>query len=401
MTTVAKPRVANTRLTPAATAVAEQLGLLADLAGTWQGTGFNLIARPDFHDNANLYLQLNQTSETLTIEPIGSPVPNRGFGQDDISLFGLNYLDKIADAATGGALHFEPGLWMTQPPTSYPEESAQPADQIIFRLASIPHGNAILAEGTARAFNGPPVVASGAVPYAFSTFPSFNSTPFAAGGPINAAGSSEAVTGPLAAPGAVGFTQYNVADPASLANPRTPFDTDPADPPLPASINGVPMQTAVNDPVTLLQAVVQKQAAAGATFAGVALNIATQPRISFRTEVNDPVGLTTTVNVIDGGGGIENIPFLSGATPTVSGGEGTGAQGPNAQTVLFYATFWISQVTPKRGNPFMQLQYAQFSVLNFPIFAALHAGPGPEPTGPVVNLGWPHVSVATLTKSFG
>lgn len=106
------------------------------------------------------------------------------------------------------------------------------------------------------------------------------------------------------------------------------------------------------------------------------------------------------MNVLDGGGGIENIPFLSGATQTVSGGEVTGAQGPNAQTVLVYATFWISQVTPKSGNAFMQLQYAQFSVLNFPVFAALHPAPGSGTNPAVINLGWPHVSVATLTKSF-
>jgi hypothetical protein len=401
MTTVEKPRVPNIRRAASASTVAEQLGLLANLTGTWQGTGFNLIARPDFHDSANLYLQLNQTSETLTIEPIGSAIPNRGFGQDDISLFGLNYLDKIADAATGGALHFEPGLWMTQPTTSYPEEVAQPADQIIFRLASIPHGNAILAEGTASAFTGPPVVAGGSAPYSFSTFPSFNTTPFPVGGAINAAGSSEAVTGPIAAGGGAGFTQYNVSDPDSLANPRTPFDTDPADPSLPASVNGVPMQSVVNDPVTLLQAVVANQVKAGATFTGVALNIATQPTVQFLTVENDPNGPATTVNVVDGGGGIENVPFLSGAVQSVSGGEATGAQGPNAQTVLFYATFWISEVTPKSGNPFMQLQYAQFSVLDFPIFAALHPAPGSATPPAVVNLAWPHVSVATLTKPFG
>src|SRR5271170_3329719 len=78
MTTTEQPRVWSTRIAPDNATVLEQLGLLADLAGTWAGTGFNLIARPDFHDSANLYLQLNQTHETLTIEPIGSEIPNRG-----------------------------------------------------------------------------------------------------------------------------------------------------------------------------------------------------------------------------------------------------------------------------------------------------------------------------------
>ena len=95
--------------------VLEKLGPLGELSGTWEGRGFNLIARPDFRDKANLYLQLNQTDETLTITPIGSAIPNRSFGQDDIELFGLSYLQKIYDHHTGGALHLEPGLWITQP----------------------------------------------------------------------------------------------------------------------------------------------------------------------------------------------------------------------------------------------------------------------------------------------
>ena len=111
--------------------VQEKLGHLSELSGTWVGQGFNLIARPDFRDKANLYLQLNQTHETLTITPIGSAIPNRGFGQDDIELFGLSYLQKIHDHGTGGALHLEPGLWITQPCTTYPREYPPPNGQII------------------------------------------------------------------------------------------------------------------------------------------------------------------------------------------------------------------------------------------------------------------------------
>jgi len=388
MTTTERPRVRSTRIAPDNATVLEQLGLLADLAGTWAGTGFNLIARPDFHDSANLYLQLNQTHETLTIEPIGSAIPNRGFGQDDIDLYGLNYLQKISDIFTGGALHIEPGLWVTQPPTSYPEETAQPGSQIIFRLGSIPHGNALLAEGTASAFTGTPVLADGAIPYAFSTFPSFNSTPFPAGGAINAAGTSELDN----VPGG-GFTQYTISNAASLDNPRTPFDTDPPEPPLPADINGVPMQTVVNDPITLLQQVIKQQVAAGDNFSGVALNIATRQQISFLPQPNDPNGTPVPVNVLDAGGGIENIPFLDGGIPT-------GPQGSNAETSLVYATFWIERVTPQNRPPYMQLQYAQFTELDFPIFAVLHPAPGSPAPGRVVNLGWPHISVATLRKTF-
>lgn len=390
MTTTSRPRIPATRLAADNVTVLQQLGLLADLAGAWEGTGFNLIARPNFHDDANLYLQLNQTHETLTIEPIGSPIPNRGFGQDDIELFGLNYLQKINDIATDGALHFEPGLWMTQPPTSYPPEIAEPGEQLVFRMGSITHGNALLAQGSATAFTGTPTLPDGKLPYAFSTFPSFNSTPFPAGGAINAAGSSELDS----APGG-GFTQYTISNPASLANPRTPFDTDPPEPPLPAEINGVPMQAVVNDPITLLQQEIKRQVAAGDTFTGVALNIATQQQITFLNEPNDPTATkgTSAIDVVDAGGGIENIPFLDGGIPT-------GSQGPNAQTALVYATFWIEQVTPRNRPPFMQLQYAQLTVLDFPIFATLHPAPGSAGTPTVVNLGWPHVSVATLRKTF-
>jgi hypothetical protein len=385
-------RIANTRIAADSATVGQQLGLLANLEGTWEGRGFNLIARPNFHDRANLYLQLNQTHETLTIRPIGTVIPNRGFAQDDIELFGLSYLQKISDASTGGALHFETGLWMTQPATSYPPESPQPDGQLVFRMGSIPHGTGILVEGTATSFDGPPVVPDGDQNYAASVFPSFNTTPVAAGSPLNAATSSDAATAEAAGAGK-GFSQYDLANPASLTNPRTPFDTDPPEPELPQEIDGIPMQSVLNDPIVLLQAVVQSQIEAGATFSGVALNIATQPQIEFLAKPNDPKGPVDTVTVVAGGGGMGNIPFLDGGDPT-------GAQGPNAETALVYTTFWIEEVAPYDREPFMQLQYAQFLALDFPVFAALHPASGGSGEGTVVNLSWPHVSVATLRKTF-
>ena len=98
MADVTSKRISDVRITPDNLTVLKQLGLLQDLAGTWKGKGFNLIARPDFHDKTDLYLQLNQTRETLKFDPIGSSIPNRGFGQDDIELFGLTYLQQISDA---------------------------------------------------------------------------------------------------------------------------------------------------------------------------------------------------------------------------------------------------------------------------------------------------------------
>ncbi len=71
-----------------------------------------------------------------------------------------------ASSRCRGALHIEPGLWVTQPPTTYPEETTEPGDQLIFRMGSIAHGSALLAEGTATTFTGTPTLPDGKVPHA-------------------------------------------------------------------------------------------------------------------------------------------------------------------------------------------------------------------------------------------
>ena len=392
--------VSSVRFVDDNASVLSQMGLLAGLAGTWTGSGFNLIARPDFAGQQNLYLQLNQTRETLTVRPIGSPIPNRGFGQTDIELFGLHYLQEISDVATGSALHIEPGLWVTQPqPTTYPNQDPPAGSQLLTRMGSIPHGNAILAQGTAAPFTGPPILASGATPYAFSAFPSFNSTPFGipplpAQPALNAAGSSEKLTAPALVPPAPPFQEYDLTVAASATNPRSPFNTNPADPPLPDPLDGVALQTVVNDPITLLQAVVQRQVHNGHTFQGVVFNIATQASINFLNTPNDPTGPSTAVAVSEGSGGIENIVFLEGGNPV-------GAQGPNADTALVYATFWIEEVSHNSIPRFIQLQYAQMVVLNFAIFTVLNPpAPAAPGSGHLILLGWPHITVGTLRKPF-
>ena len=365
-------RIPSVRLSPDHNTTQHDLGLLAELSGTWQGHGFNLIGRPDRENGTNVFLELNQTEEVLKFEPIATSIPNRGFVTDDIELFGLTYVQKISDAVTGGALHIEPGIWVTLPGTP---AGAPAGARSVGRMGSIPHGNAILADGFAAQFNGPPTLPSGGTLYNGSSFPSFNSTPFAAGAPIFAAGTSEfnKPAPPGAPPG--GFSQYTIANPPSATNTRTPFGNVPAVP-LPAEINGVLMQDLVNDPIRLLQETVAKQVTQGFTFEGVSINIASQQPITFATEPNLTAPVTS-VAVSDGGGGIENLPFLTA----------------NAQSVLVYATFWITRVShPHRRESFLQLQYAQSVMLNFPIFLA----PAPQPM-----VSWPHVSVATLRKSFG
>jgi hypothetical protein len=231
----------------------------------------------------------------------------------------------------------------------------------------------VLAEGIAEPFTGPPVLTVPGAEYSFSRFPSFNSTPFGVpptvpiplGIVFNAAGSSEKLTAPKVP--ATSFPQYDVS---------------------------VPIGPIAAGPL-LLQKDIEQLAADGYTFEGTALNIAMTTPLSFLKNANSGAkGLTVQVAVPQFGGGIENIQFLVGESPSVGGK--TQLQ-ENAETAVVYATFWIEKVTHKQhGNSFMQLQYAQMVVLNFPIFHLLQQMP------PIyVNLGWPHITVATLRKSFG
>jgi hypothetical protein len=121
------------------------LGRLAGLAGKWSGTGFNVIWRPMSLPDQDRFLQLNVTKETLEFERIPGEIPNRGFLQGDITMFGLNYLQQISDANLNAGLHFEPGIWAHVPKTTHPRESVS-----IVRMASIPHGTTIVAQGNSN-----------------------------------------------------------------------------------------------------------------------------------------------------------------------------------------------------------------------------------------------------------
>lgn len=133
------------------------LGPLAELAGTWKGTGFNQIWRP-FHGSQDRFLELNETTEILQFVEIKGDIPNRGLLQADITLHGLTYLQKINDAnviqnGKPAGIHIEPGIWISVPPTTNPQDPATVA-----RLANIPHGTSLVAQGVATASNGAPVL---------------------------------------------------------------------------------------------------------------------------------------------------------------------------------------------------------------------------------------------------
>jgi hypothetical protein len=136
------PAVADAEPHPFA-GIDDPLGPLAALPGTWVGTGFNTIWRPHFPSGAqDRFLELNLTSETLVFEEIPGAIPNRGLDQKDIEMFGVHYMQQVSDSSLSAGIHLEPGIWATVPRTTAP-----PEPPTVVRMASIPHGTAIMAQG--------------------------------------------------------------------------------------------------------------------------------------------------------------------------------------------------------------------------------------------------------------
>jgi hypothetical protein len=228
------------------------LGPLAGLVGTWKGRGFNQIWRP-FHGVQDRFLELNETLETLEFDLIPGDIPNRGLLQTDINLHGIRYLQQVQDAHVLGpngkpaGIHIEPGLWLNVPPTSNPQDPATVA-----RLANIPHGTSILAQGS-------------------GTVPVINHAP-----PIAPVSITPFTIAPPHTP--IHFPEVNLGIP-------TPFRTPHAD------IPNV-TQAMVNNPNIVLS-----QAIAGQNI------ISTTTMIISTTPLNPP----------STGGGTTNIAFLQGA----------------------------------------------------------------------------------------
>jgi hypothetical protein len=132
------------------------LGSLSQLPGTWVGEGFNSIWRP--HDisasSQDRFLELNLTSETLVFTEINGDIPNRGLFMPDIVMRGLTYMQQISERndPTQG-LHIEPGIWAHVPATTNPAEP-----RTVVRMASIPHGTTILAQGRGTVVPGAPAI---------------------------------------------------------------------------------------------------------------------------------------------------------------------------------------------------------------------------------------------------
>jgi hypothetical protein len=162
------PSVRSLGLAAEAAQPEPDLGAIASFTGTFKGTGFNTIFRPqDFavtptplpnptHGPDDNILELNLTEETLSFSSALGSIPNRGMVQGDVFLNGIPYLQTIndvSDPAQPVGIHFEPGVWLSVPPTTAPAEGAT-----LVRMASIPHGTTIEAQGTSFTVAGGPVI---------------------------------------------------------------------------------------------------------------------------------------------------------------------------------------------------------------------------------------------------
>ena len=233
-----------------------QYGPLSELPGDWTGKGFNILSLPNNYPKnpkAKFQLMMNATIEDTQFTRIGAPIPDRGNTQDDIFYLGMTYLQKVSDAQTLEGIHIEPGLLLSLP--------ANPVQTIpsVVRLATIPHGDAVLAQG--------PFILSLPVP-----IPDVDSTPFT----LDANGN-------------------RVNDPSD--NYKLPFTT--ATPP-----PGIP-HDAIKNPNLILQQYNDDLIKAGKTII---------PFSVFQVNVN-PVGGIADVPplpAVSGGvGGITNIPFVN------------------------------------------------------------------------------------------
>jgi len=368
-------------ITPKPASPPPPLGVLANFAGSFAGTGFNTIFRPNSgpptttmfpnpvsptppNPPSENVLELNLTTETLSFSsPLGN-VPNRGLeAQNDIFLNGVPYVQAISDVtntATGKAdaaptaIHFEPGLWMAVPAT----KTTPVIGNSLVRMASIPHGTTINAQCLAPSgsISGPP------------TIPSVDITPFVIGSNPHT------------------LIRFASQTAASTNTPRLPQDLTTF------IAAGTITQAILDDPNTLL-----RNANVGKTITNtIVFTVSTAPLAP------------------EFGGGTDNIAFLEG-NPASSA--------PNANAVQITATFWIETVEHKivvpvfrPGQPPLkipapaahdgdlvpvfivdppheitvprtitvtstQIQYSQVVFLNF------------------AGLTWPHVSVATLVPT--
>jgi hypothetical protein len=344
------------------------LGPLAHFVHDWVGNGFNTIFRPDSKQTPTTLpiplpdppppggldniLELNVTIEHLAFSKSLGTVPNRGTSpQGDINLNGVPYLQTIKDVTSGVGIHAEPGLWMAVPSTTTPAEGPTLA-----RMASIPHGTTINAQGTSKAAVLPLKI------------PSIDITPF--------------VVGKTQATAPVKFPSQNAADNKTFRIPQdlSTFITA-----------GTITQAILTDPNTVLA----NHIAAQTILDAIEISISTNP------------GPTLFA------GGTDNIAFLTGDPAAAK----PNAQATQMAATFWIETVEETITLPvfKHGDPPLLIKGA--SLFPGQLVPTFHVEPAAANLAPrpikvqfkqiqysqvvllVFNgLVWPHVSVATLVR---
>jgi hypothetical protein len=341
------------------------LGPLVDFVGTFSGNGFNTIFRPNnavtptqlptpINPPADNVLELNLTSETLSFSKALGSVPNRGEVQGDIFLNGVPYLQTINDITvptqpTG--IHFEPGLWIAVPTTQVPAEGPT-----VVRMASIPHGTTIEAQGHFSTTAGAP------------TIPPTSITPFPIGNPG----------------GLIVFPSQTAAnsDTSRIPQNLSPFITA-----------GTITQAILDDPNTLLR------------------NHLTGQNIISTTTI-----VINTIATPLAGGGTDNIAFLLGDTtinPTRPNGAAVQMEAvfwietvEHVITVPPYKPTFppltVAAPTGGAGQPIPRFQVHPPTPIAEPVQLTVQTTQIQYSQKVFLNfngLTWPHVSVATLVPT--
>lgn len=346
------------------------LGALANFTGTFKGNGFNTIFRPlstkspttpalpnqppqPPQDNI---LELNLTTETLSFSPSLGRVPNRAFAQGtppspdqgDIFLNGVPYLQTISDVTVPSqpvGIHLEPGLWMAVPATNHPDEG-----ETVVRMASIPHGTTIAAQGTAT----PSTPGKPAIP-AVDITPVFIGTTTKVPFPSQIAASNNTERIPQTLPATI--TQAMLTDPNSVIRDHIAAQNVTSH--ITVSIS--------TDP-------------SGPLFGGGTANIAFLLGDAAASAPNaDCVKMTATFWIETVEFEIEVPVFHLGQPALTIPGETGGAGQPIPK---FLVDPPVNITVPRKITvSCTQIQYSQEVILNFN------------------GLSWPHVSVATLVPS--
>ena len=400
--------------TPQGKQLGEQLGKpkdsflppfpLEQFHGAYAGNGFNLIWRPRPDDDTTFpvpaippkkkpegpgdnILELNLTTEQLTFGENLGKIPNRGlFGQSDINLAGIPYLQTVQDVtfpATGKGdnpiptgIHFEPGVWLHVPKSKHHEN---PTGSVT-RMASIPHGTTINAQGLVPTRVMPPESKIGGAAGPPEIEP-IDTAPFDIGNPKARRGDF--------------FPSMKAANQNTFRIPQNLEKFQQ---------NGTITTEIIKNPHLVLRNVIKNQKIT--------------ETITFEVSTGLP---TAKIN----GGGISNISFLMGKQDP---GDKDAPPDPVAHPAFMTSIFWIERVeyqvpikasfiqstqdlrpdmsksptaptpkfaitTPQGGVPEdtiitvpgIQIQYSQTVNLNFGF-----------PNG---HLTWPHVSVATLVPT--